>query len=122
MKYLGQLTIILGVSFIGEALRYFIPLPIPASIYGLILMLILLCTGVIKVSSVKETSSFLLEIMPLLLIPAGAGVVDNWDVIRPILIPCILLYIVATVIVMAVTGRVTQGIIRRRKRKADNNA
>lgn len=122
MKYLGQLTIILGVSFIGEALRYFIPLPIPASIYGLIFMLILLCTGVIKVSSVKETSSFLLEIMPLLLIPAGAGVVDNWDVIRPILIPCILLYIVATVIVMAVTGRVTQGIIRRRKRKEDNNA
>lgn len=120
MKYLIQLSIILGVSFSGEVLRHFIPLPIPASIYGLILMLILLCTGLLKVSSVKETSSFLLEIMPLLLIPAGAGVVDNWDVIRPVLVPCILLFFVATVIVMAVTGRVTQSIMRLSNRKEED--
>lgn len=121
MKYLIQLTIILGVSFIGETLRYFIPLPIPASIYGLIIMLILLCTGIVKVSAVKETGSFLLEIMPLLLIPAGAGVVDYWDVIKPILLPCILLFLVATVIVMVVTGTVTQRIIKRRIKREDGN-
>jgi len=114
MKFLRQIAIILGVSFAGELLRYMIPLPVPASIYGLVLMLILLCTGILKPVAVRETSSFLLDMMPLMLIPAGSGVIDRWDIIKPILIPCILLFVVATVLVMVVTGRVTQRIIRRK--------
>ena len=39
MRYLKQFTIILFVSFLGETLHYLIPLPVPASIYGLLLML-----------------------------------------------------------------------------------
>ena len=111
MKYLRQLIIILGITFIGEILNYYLPLPIPASIYGLVLMLLLLCTGVLKVSSVKETSQFLLETMPLMFVPAAASVVREWGIIKPILIPTVVMIVVVTVIVMAVTGIVTQGII-----------
>ena len=121
MKYLKQLVIILGLSFVGEFLNYFLPLPIPASIYGLVLMLTLLCTGVLKVSSVKETSAFLLDVMPVMFIPAAAGVINQWSVIQPILIPWILIMLVVTLIVMAVTGRVTQGMINTR-RKGDNKS
>lgn len=112
MKYLRQLVIILGISFVGELLNHFLPLPVPASIYGLVLMLVLLCTGMLKVSSVKETSTFLLEVMPVMFIPAAAGIINQWSVIQPILIPCIIVMIFVTVIVMAVTGLVTQGVIR----------
>ncbi len=112
MKYIGQLVIILGISVIGEVLNHIIPLPVPASIYGLVLMLILLCTKVIKVHHIKETSDFLLKVMPIMFIPGGAGVIKYWHYIRPMLIPCFIIMIVVTVIVMAVTGKVTEALIK----------
>lgn len=117
MKYIKQLTIILGISAVGEFLNYLLPLPIPASIYSLGLMLVLLCTGALKLSSVKEISALLLDAMPIMFIPAAAGIINYWDIIRPILLPCFLIIIVVTIIVMAVTGITTQSIIRRKERK-----
>lgn len=73
MKYLQQFGIILAVSFVGELLNYAIPLSIPASIYGLVLMFVCLCMKWIKLEDVKETAVFLIEIMPLMFIPAGSG-------------------------------------------------
>lgn len=61
MKYLRQFGIILAVTCAGEIMKYFIPLPIPGSIYGLILMFVLLLAKVIKVEHVKETGEFLIE-------------------------------------------------------------
>ena len=121
MKYLRQLLIILGITVVGEVLNYVLPLLIPASIYGLALMLILLCTGVLKVSSVKETSQFLLDVMPLMFIPAAAGVVREWGVIKPILIPTVIMITLVTVIVMVVTGLVTQRLINIRRKGEEKN-
>lgn len=63
MKYIRQFVIILFISFIGEVLKYVLPLPIPASIYGLVLMFILLETKVLKVEAVQDAGKFLIEIM-----------------------------------------------------------
>ena len=38
LKTLGQIVIILLVSFAGELLNYCLPLPIPASIYGIVIL------------------------------------------------------------------------------------
>ena len=64
MKYFKQFGIILTVSFLGELLHALIPLPVPASIYGLVLMLAALITGLIPLDRVREAGSFLIEIMP----------------------------------------------------------
>ena len=112
MKYFRQFGIILAVTFIGEILKYIIPLPIPASIYGLILMLIILKTKIISLEQVKETGTFLIEIMPLMFIPAAVGLLVSWDVLKDICIPIIIITILTTVIVMIVTGKVTQFIIK----------
>ena len=122
MKYIGQLCIILGISVIGEVLNYLIPLPVPASIYGLVIMLMLLCTKVLKVHHVKEISDFLLAVMPIMFIPAGAGVIKYWSYIKPMLIPCIIIMIVVTIIVMVVTGKVTQVIIKIKEKGGKTNA
>ena len=87
MKYLRQFGIILAVTCAGEIMKYFIPLPIPGSIYGLILMFVLLLTKVIKVDHVKETGEFLIEIMPLMFIPAGVGLITSWSQLQPFLVP-----------------------------------
>ena len=116
MRYMRQFGIILGVTCAGEVLKYFIPLPIPGSIYGLVLMLALLMTRAIKVEHVKDVGEFMIEIMPLMFIPAAVGLMTAWDALRPVCVPVLVTTAATTVIVMAVTGRVTQAIIRREKK------
>lgn len=113
MRYLKQFTIILLISFCGEVLHWLIPLPVPASIYGLLLMLLGLCTGVLKLSSVRETGKFLVEIMPMMFIPAAVGLLESWGVLQPIWVPVVVITLVSTVLVMAVAGLVAQWVIRR---------
>lgn len=117
MKYIRQFLIILVVSFLGEVLKALIPLQIPASIYGLVLMLAALCLHVIPLDAVKETGKFLVEVMPLMFIPAAVGLTESWGRIQPILVPLVVTTAVSTVLVMAVSGRVTQWVSRKQKRR-----
>ena len=113
MKYLKQFLIIMGITFIGEILKICIPLPIPASIYGMVLLFAGLMTGIIKLDSVKETGKFLIEIMPIMFIPAGVGLVNSWKTLSPILVPTCLITVAAVFTVMAATGWISQIIIRK---------
>ena len=117
MKFIKQFSIILIISLIGEALHYFIPLPVPASIYGLLIMLAGLYTTLIPLDSVREASFFLIDIMPLMFIPAAVGLLDSWGLLRPILVPFLVITLVSTVVVMVVTGKITQFFIRSDKEK-----
>ena len=114
MKFLRQFMIILLLSFLGEVLKMFIPLPIPASVYGLVLMLVCLMTGVLKTSQVKDAACFLIEIMPVMFIPAAAGLIDSWKVLQPLLLPILVITVVITVFVMVITGKVAQMIAQKR--------
>ena len=117
MKYVKQFVIIIAISFIGEFLKYVLPLPVPASIYGMVLMFAALLTGVLKLDDVKDTAKFLIEIMPLMFIPAGVGLLESWGVLRPIVLKIAAITVVSTVVVMAVSGRVTQGVIRSQRKR-----
>lgn len=88
MKYINQFLIILLISFLGEILKCLLPLPIPASIYGMIILFLGLMTKVIKLESVKETGKFLIEIMPIMFIPAGVGLMTTWGGFTANLITC----------------------------------
>ncbi len=112
-----QFGIILIVTFLGEMLKFLIPLPIPASIYGLLLMLTALKTNIIPLHRVKDAGRFLIEIMPMMFIPAAVGLLDSWDSLKSICVPVIIITFLSTVAVMAVVGRVTQFIIQLEKRK-----
>ena len=114
MKFLRQFMIILLLSFLGEVLKMFIPLPIPASVYGLVLMLLCLVTGILKTSQVKEAAFFLIEIMPVLFIPAAAGLIDSWKVLQPLLLPILVITVVISIFVMVVTGNIAQMIAQKR--------
>ena len=117
MKFIRQFGIILLVTFLSEALKYYIPIQIPASIYGLILMLVALMTRIIPLEAVHEAGKFLIEIMPLMFIPAAVGLMDSWDELKDICFPVIVITIISTVGVMVVSGRMTQFVIRLEKRK-----
>ncbi len=117
MKHIKQLTIILAVSLIAELMEYLIPLPVAASVYGLVLMLIGLLTHIIPLEKVEGVADFLVENMAIVFIPPTVGIMASVEALRQMLIPLIVISLVSTVLVMAVTGRVTQFIIRRGKGK-----
>ena len=116
MKYLKQFGIILLVTGIGEIIRYFVPFPIPGRIYGLILMFTLLCTHVIRVEDIREAAVFLIEIMPVMFIPAAVGLIESWGELQPILIQTVIILVLTTVIVMAVTGQTAMFMIGKEKK------
>lgn len=113
MKILTQLAIILSISLTGEVLSAVLPLPIPASIYGIVILFALLESRVLHVDDIRETSSFLIAIMSMLFIPAGVGLMTSFSLLSENLIAYIVITAVSTVVVMAVSGRAAQAVIRR---------
>lgn len=120
MKYLHQFMVIIGITFVGELLKYMLPLPIPASIYGMVIMFIGLMTGAIKLDAVKDVGKFLIEIMPIMFIPAGVGLMSSWSVLKPLLLPVSIITVVTIVTVMGAAGRSSQWVIRKDRKHAEN--
>ncbi len=113
MKFIRQLTIIFCISLIAELMEYLIPLPVAASVYGLVLMLAGLMTRLIPLEKVEGAADFLVEIMPILFIPPTVSIMTSFEVLKQLLIPVTVVSVVSTILVMAVTGRTAQGIMRR---------
>ncbi len=117
MRYIKQFGIILAVSFAGEILNAVIPLPIPASIYGLVLMLALLHTRMVRPEAVRRTAYFLIEIMPMMFIPAAVGLLESWSLLQPVWLPFCVITVVSTVAVMVIAGHATQAAMALERRK-----
>jgi holin-like protein len=104
VKYIFQFARITAF----EVLAAVLPLPIPASVYGLLLMVAALKTGLLKLEQVRETGLFLTGIFPLLFVPAAAGVMELGSQLINLLLPAVLAIVPVTALVMAVTGMVAQ--------------
>ena len=111
MKFVFQFARIMAFCLAGELLHAVLPLPIPASIYGLVLLAAALLTGLVKLEQVKQTGDFLSSLFPLLFIPTVAGVMEVWDLIAGNLMPIVIALIPVTWAVMAAAGKVTQKIM-----------
>lgn len=120
MKFLHQLSIIFAITFLAETIKYFLPFPIPSSIYGMVLLLAALQLKWVSLDKIKETGNFFIEIMPLLFIPAAVGLIASYKDLKGIFIPVILTIIITTFVVSAVTGMVAQWMIRLERRKKTN--
>lgn len=124
MKFIKQLSVIIAVAFLAELMERLIPLPIAASMYGLVLMLAGLITKVIPLEKVEGAADFLVEILPVLFVPPTVSIIANIDALRDILIPLVVICLSTTVLIMGVTGRVAQALLRRgeknRKKEKDH--
>lgn len=121
MKFIRQLAIIFSISFIAELMEYLIPLPIAASVYGLALMLAGLITKLIPLEKVEGAADFLIDIMPILFVPPTVSIMTNFGVLKEMLVPLTVICIVSTVLVMAVTGRTAQGLMKIGRGKAQDD-
>ena len=105
---------------LGEILSWLLPFPVPASVYGLVLMMAALMTGAILIPQVKEAAVILIELMPVMFIPAAVGLMTVWEKLRPMVVPVIVITFVTTLLVMGATGLVTQKVIEKTEKGSEN--
>lgn len=117
MKHLQQFMIIIGISFLGELCHSLIPAPIPASIYGMILLFALLITGILKLEQVKDTGNFLVKIISVLFICPCVGLLDCWDVIQANWGSILTITVVSFAATFAVSGLVTKYWLKKEEAK-----
>lgn len=118
MKYVAQLSVILFFTFLGELLHAWIPLPIPAAIYGLVLLLIALLTGLVKLEQVKKTGDFLIGIMGVLFVAPAVNLLESWSAIEHALVPICVIIVISSLAVFFVSGKVTQLFCRKLSKNA----
>lgn len=119
MKYLTQFLRILAFTLAGELLQRLVPLPIPASVYGLVLLFGALDTGLVKLEQVKDAGGFLISILPILFVSPAVGILDNWEAIRGALIPILALTLLSTVLTFGIAGRATQAMMGKEEKPND---
>ena len=117
MKYLSQILIILAFTAIGELLSNLIPLPIPAAIYGLVLLFLALWTGLVKPAQVKEVSSFLISILTVFFVAPAVRILEYWSVIGPFAVQIIVICVISTYLVFAVSALVTQHLSKKEEKE-----
>ena len=113
MKKLKQICLILLFSLLGELCRFLIPFPIPASIYGMLLLFGALSLNIVKVEEVKYTGAFLTTILPLLFVAPVGNLLDCWPILKATWGPLVMISIISTVLVFGVAGVVTQLVMKK---------
>jgi holin-like protein len=117
VKIIKQSGIIFGVTMVGEFLNTLLPLPVPAGVYGLFILLALLCCGLVKLEDVESVGGFLTDVMPIMFVPVIAGLIDDYALVKDSLVPMLVISAVSTIFVMAVTGLVGEHLVQRDKKE-----
>lgn len=117
MKYVFQLMLIFIISLAGELLYALLPLPVPASVYGLAILFVLLLTKRVKLHQVEDTADFLMSIMPLFFIESTVKTMNAYGLIKGKIPALVLASFLSFAAVTVITGLTAQGIIRLKNRK-----
>lgn len=122
MKYIFQLGFICFLSFIAELLHEVIPLPVPASVYGLVLLFLLLCLKVVKVEQIETVSGFFISVMPIFFISPSVSLITSFGAMKGSVLSLVVIIVISTVFTLGLTGVVTQFVMRRRGNHSKEDA
>ncbi|MBE6921110.1 MAG: CidA/LrgA family protein [Ruminococcaceae bacterium] len=119
--YLKQSALIFGFTLLGEALSRLIPLPIPAAVYGLVLLFAALCLKIVKVEQISKVSDFLLTILPILFVSPAVNLLESWGILAPHILPIALIVVASTVLVFIVAGLISQALCRKERKDGSDS-
>lgn len=117
MKIIKQIGIIFAVCWLSQLIEHFLPFSFPASVIGMILLLICLLTGVLKIEHIQEKADFLLGNMAFFFVPAGVSIINYFDILKNNVIQLLVICVVSTVVTFAATAysvRLTLYLLGRR--------
>ena len=115
MKIIKQLFWIFLFSFIGEVFSALIAsfIAIPGSVIGMVLLFLALHFKWVKMEQVDEVGTWLTDNMGIFFVPAGVGLISNFDVLADTWWQLLLIMAVTTVLMMAFVGKIVQAVKRR---------
>ncbi|WP_050180280.1 CidA/LrgA family protein [Domibacillus robiginosus] len=118
VKIILQVAVLYAFFAVGEAVHLLFGLPVPGSIIGLLFMLICLIFNIIPVKIIENGANFLLSFLPLLFIPAMAGVINYPALFSGNGAILLLVVVMSTIVTMAAAGMASQLLEQRvNKRK-----
>lgn len=117
MEILRQIGVILGVCLVGVLLSSFLPIPVPASVLGMVLLFVLLCLRVVKPRHIDKSSDFLLRNMSFFFIPASVGIMEYYTLVKDHLISLLLVCLITTILTFAAAAYTVTAVIRLQERR-----
>lgn len=107
-KIIIQIFFLYLLTLVGDVIVQFLQLPLPGSIIGLIILLILLHMKILPKAFIADGAGFLLPLLTLLFIPATAGVVNHPELLSWYGLTLLFITIVSTIFTMAFTAKIAQ--------------
>lgn len=111
------IIIVAAVTLVSDYLSKTLPVSMPASIYGIIILFLLLQMGLVKKEKVEDVCKFLIKIMPLTFIPSAVALIDSFIDLKVIIVPVLVAIVFSTIFVMATTGKFCETLLKIRKVK-----
>ena len=115
-----EIAIILAICYIGEILTSLLPFAFSSSVLSMIILLILLVIKAIKFDNIKSSATFFTSNMAVLFIPYGVKLLEYIEVIKENMILFLIIVLLTTPLVYAVTAFTAQLIIKLQKRRGNN--
>ena len=121
MKILKELTVIIAILFMANAVKEAAKLPIPSAVLGMLFLLLCLLFGIVKLKAIEKISGFLLNNITILFVPGGVGLITSIGLVKDQWFQMLLVAILATIIGISVTGLTIQFMQRVKKRRLNND-
>lgn len=110
LKFALQLAIVVAIYEVGVYLSQFVP--IPANILGMLLLLGLLLSGVLKSHYIHEACAFLLKYMAIFFLPAAVALMGVVGVLKEAWLGFIAVCVLTTIIVFIATAITVASVSR----------
>jgi holin-like protein len=101
--------------FLGAAAKAFIPLPIPASMFGLAILFLALCLKIVKLEWVEKGANWLMAELLLFFVPSAVGIVNYDEILSFQGAEIVVLIGISTILVMGMTAWIAEKIMGRRR-------
>ncbi len=122
MEILVQIGILFGVCLLGESISSLLPVTVPSSVIGMLLLLLLLCLGILQTRHIEKLGDFLLKNMAFFFIPSGVGILDYYSVVSGSIFKLLLICLLTTILTFAATAKTVEAVINIQERRREQKA
>ena len=118
-RFAAQLALVVAVYGAGCAIASVLPVRLPGNIVGMVLLLVLLGTGLLKARHVGDACDCLLDNMSLFFIPAGVAIMGCVSLLEGNALKFALVCVITTVIVFLATSYTVMLVSRLTAKRVD---
>lgn len=116
-----QFSIIISILAISYMVEVGLALAVPASIIGMLLLLILLFSKIIKLNQVEKISDVLQGEITLFLLPLTIGIIDSIKLFEGKFLITIIIVVISTIVSIISTALVMKLVLNKFSFKEKNN-